>query len=136
MREATQGGPASKTPIGPVCIVYRFLKSKSFRLHPDSRQHRTGRASENDQDSKPVTVRVISQDSQICGRSCYSSGSLTEGDGGGQTGSFPFFEVSSHYEPGESCETNIRKRPVCPRVRRPRVPGTLMSREAHAVVKR
>src|SRR5258708_28945250 len=36
--------------------------------------------------------------------------------GGGQTGSFPFFEVSSHYEPSESCETNIRKRPVCPRV--------------------
>src|SRR6266481_3387050 len=38
----------------------------------------------------------------------------------GQTGSFPFSEVSSHYEPSESCETNIRKRPVCPRV--PRVP--------------
>src|SRR5258708_3089438 len=36
--------------------------------------------------------------------------------GGGQTGSFPFSEVSSHYEPSESCETNIRKRPVCPRV--------------------
>src|SRR6266478_3792826 len=35
--------------------------------------------------------------------------------GGGQTGSFPFSEVSSHYEPSESCETNIRKRPVCPR---------------------
>src|SRR5260370_14227402 len=34
----------------------------------------------------------------------------------GQTGSFPFSEVSSHYEPSESCETNIRKRPVCPRV--------------------
>src|SRR6267378_6003510 len=37
-------------------------------------------------------------------------------DGGGQTGSFPFSELSSHYEPSESCETNIRKRPVCPRV--------------------
>src|SRR5713101_9289455 len=36
--------------------------------------------------------------------------------GGGQTGSFPFSEVFSHYEPSESCETNIRKRPVCPRV--------------------
>src|SRR5260370_22720460 len=36
--------------------------------------------------------------------------------GGGQTGSFPFSEVSSHYEPSESCETNIRKRPVCPGV--------------------
>src|SRR5229473_8081216 len=35
--------------------------------------------------------------------------------GEGQTGSFPFSEVSSHYEPSESCETNIRKRPVCPR---------------------
>src|SRR6266478_8336830 len=34
--------------------------------------------------------------------------------GGGQTGSFPFSEVSSHYEPSEACETNIRKRPVCP----------------------
>ena len=44
---------------------------------------------------------------------------------GGQTGSFPFSEASSHYEPSESCETNIRKRPVCPRVR-PRVPGTDM----------
>ena len=37
-------------------------------------------------------------------------------DGGGQTGSFPFSEVSSHYEPSESCETNIRKPPVCSRV--------------------
>ena len=37
-------------------------------------------------------------------------------DGGGQTGSFPLSEVSSHYEPSESCETNIRKRPVRPRV--------------------
>src|SRR6266478_2504899 len=36
--------------------------------------------------------------------------------GGGQTESFPLSEVSSHYEPSESCETNIRKRPVCPRV--------------------
>src|SRR6266481_3255524 len=35
----------------------------------------------------------------------------------GQTGSFPFSEVSSRYEPSESCETNIRKRPVCPRFR-------------------
>src|SRR5229473_6155837 len=41
--------------------------------------------------------------------------SPTVWDGGGQTGSFPFFEVSSHHEPSESCETNIRKRPVCPR---------------------
>src|SRR5712691_6987645 len=36
--------------------------------------------------------------------------------GGGQTRSFPFSEVFSHYEPSESSETNIRKRPVCPRV--------------------
>src|SRR6266852_4475565 len=37
-------------------------------------------------------------------------------DGEGQTGSFPFSEASSHYEPSESRKTNIRKRPVCPRV--------------------
>ncbi len=36
-------------------------------------------------------------------------------DGGGQTGSFPFSEVASHYEPNESCETNVRKRSACPR---------------------
>src|SRR5229473_2318178 len=42
--------------------------------------------------------------------------------GGGQTGSFPFSEVSSHYEPSESCETNIRKRPLCPRV-----PGKILT---------
>src|SRR5216684_9139715 len=42
-------------------------------------------------------------------------------DGGGQTGSFPFCGISNHYEPNESCQTNIRIRPVCPRVR-PRVP--------------
>src|SRR6266852_1694450 len=45
--------------------------------------------------------------------------------GGGQTESFPLSEVSSHYEPSESCETNIRKRPVCPRFLSPvPVPGS------------
>src|SRR5216684_5795489 len=37
-------------------------------------------------------------------------------DGGGQTGSFPFCGISNHYEPNESCQTNIRIRPFCPRV--------------------
>ena len=31
-------------------------------------------------------------------------------------GSFPFFEVFSHYELRESCGTNIRKRPSVPRI--------------------
>src|SRR3981189_202629 len=49
----------------------------------------------------------------------------TEGDyGGGQTGSFPFSEASSHYEPSESCEINIRKRPVL-RFRTPTRPRRL-----------
>src|SRR5260370_38579506 len=48
--------------------------------------------------------------------------SPTVWDGGGQTGSFPFSEVSSYYEPSESCETNIRKRPGCPRVSRVSTP--------------
>jgi hypothetical protein len=30
----------------------------------------------------------------------------------GQTGGLSFSEVSSHFEPSESCETNVRKRPV------------------------
>src|SRR5258708_24951904 len=34
----------------------------------------------------------------------------------GQTGSYPFSESSTHYEPDKSCRTNIRKRSVCPRV--------------------
>src|SRR5260370_21161116 len=36
---------------------------------------------------------------------------------GGQTGSFPSPKISNHYEPNESCQTNIRKRSVCPRFR-------------------
>src|SRR6266481_5908483 len=39
---------------------------------------------------------------------------------GGQTGSFPSLKISNHYEPNESCQTNIRKRSVCPRF--PRFP--------------
>ncbi len=37
------------------------------------------------------------------------------GGTGGQTGSFPSLKISNHYEPNESCQTNIRKRSVCPR---------------------
>src|SRR5258708_3188717 len=33
---------------------------------------------------------------------------------GGQTGSFPSLEISNQYEPNERCQTNIRKRSVCP----------------------
>src|SRR5712691_11623031 len=33
----------------------------------------------------------------------------------GQTGSFPPLKISNHYEPTETCQTNIRKRSVCPR---------------------
>src|SRR6266849_7740672 len=40
------------------------------------------------------------------------------GEPGGQTGSFPSPKISNHYEPNESCQTNIRKRCVCPRFRR------------------
>src|SRR5260370_14642366 len=57
------------------------------------------------------------EDTETSARAQSNPRRLMEGDNGvGQTGSFPFFEVSSHYEPSESCETNIRKRPVCPRV--------------------
>jgi len=34
---------------------------------------------------------------------------------GGQTGSFPSLKISNHYETNESCQTNIRKRSLCPR---------------------
>src|SRR6266436_8341510 len=34
----------------------------------------------------------------------------------GQTGSFPYSESLRHYQSNYSCQTNIRKRPVCPRV--------------------
>src|SRR5216683_5875315 len=37
------------------------------------------------------------------------------GGTGGQTGSFPSLKISNHFEPNESCQTNIRKRSVCPR---------------------
>src|SRR6266852_4224417 len=50
----------------------------------------------------------------------HCSGIYSKLDGGEQTGSFPFSEVSSYYEPSESCETNIRKRSVCPRVQTPK----------------
>jgi hypothetical protein len=33
---------------------------------------------------------------------------------GGQTGSFPYSEISNHYEPNEACQTSIRKRPLRP----------------------
>src|SRR5260370_36966265 len=52
--------------------------------------------------------------------------------GGGQTGSFPFSEVFSHYEPSESSETNIRKRPVGPRV--PIIWGMILVRVSYAFV--
>src|SRR5260370_7591907 len=40
-------------------------------------------------------------------------------------GKFPVSEISHHYEPNESCQTNTRKRSVCPRVppEFPRVPS-------------
>ncbi len=36
----------------------------------------------------------------------------------GQTGSHPSLKTSNHYELNESCQTNIRERPVSPRVPR------------------
>src|SRR6267378_5131067 len=35
----------------------------------------------------------------------------------GTDGKFPCSEISNRYEPNESCQTSIRKRPVCPRYR-------------------
>src|SRR5713101_3415325 len=70
----------------------------------------------------PCPSRFVFLTADVWTSSRNETGKLGTGNRG-RTGSFPFSEVASHYEPSESCETNIRKRPFCPQVPRPQVPA-------------
>jgi len=51
----------------------------------------------------------------------------------GTDGKFPYSEISNHYEPNESCQTNIRKRPSVPKFR-PQVPKFLLPGDVYLCV--
>src|SRR5260370_1094372 len=118
-----QGTPAEKLLKGYIACIYPLVlnvlraipKNKGWGFPYCRSMPRRGRRWENSKSKeKPLTKRKIQ----------HLGGERGQTREGGQRGSCTLSETANRYEPYPSCQTNIRKRSVCPRIR-PRIPHNM-----------